>query len=391
MADLDIEQITAFRKAHVGKTVEYSFRAIGENDWSTTKGQIGENGVTITEGDYKVYYDFPNAQFEYRRIRVVGNDGATLAQIDPTPPTSRVQSRAASLERATIHQGVQQAADEGRAERLALANLLAEMRESSAAERRQLLEEQRVANAAAAAERLQMQQLLAQVAQATTALQHALASQRATPAQATTTTTTHAPPPATATPATATPTTADDATIGGRFEGDVHYPGKWDLSTPEAVRLKRLEVMQTFGITNRSSAFRQRAFNVLSAWMDNAYEQGEWNEALVQVGVVAMENLRSCVATEDLKVNARDLFTATATPASDKLGEAISTLAKEAEKRGRSRGRGRQDGHGYGRSNFNNNNSSGTYNTNNNNNNNNSYNNAGRGRGQGNFRGPAQQ
>ena len=378
MADLDIEQITAFRKAHVGKTVEYSFRAIGDNDWITAKGLIGANGVMIAEGEHNVYYDFPNAQFEYRRVRVLGGDGATLAQIDPTPPTSRVQSRAASLERATIHQGVQQAADEGRAERLALANLLAEMRESSAAERRQLLEEQRVANAAAAAERLQMQQLLAQVAQATTALQHALASQRATPAQ-TTTTTTHAPPPA---PATATPTTAaDDTTIGNRFAGDVHYPGKWDLSTPEAVRLKRLEVQQTFGINIQSSAFRQRAFNVLSAWMDNAYEQGEWNEALVQVGVVAMENLRSCVATEDLKVNARDLFNATATPASDKLGEAISTLAKEAEKRGRSRGRGRQDGHGYGRSNHNSNV----------NNNNNTNNNAGRGRGQGNFRGPAQQ
>ena len=112
--------------------------------------------------------------------------------------------------------------------------------------------------------------------------------------------------------------------------------------------------MQPFAINNRASAFRQRAFNVLSAWMDNAYEQAEWNEALVQVGVVAMENLRSCVATEDLKVNARDLFAATATPASDKLGEAISSLAKEAEKRGRSRGRGRQDGNGYGRGGYNN-------------------------------------
>ena len=121
----------------------------------------------------------------------------------------------------------------------------------------------------------------------------------------------------------------------------------------------------------------------LSAWMDNAYEQAEWNEAPVQVGVVAMENLRSCVATEDLKVNARDLFAATATPASDKLGEAISSLAKEAEKRGRSRGRGRQDGNGYGRGGHNNSNN-GTGATNNNNN-------AGRGRGQGNFRGPAQQ
>ena len=137
---------------------------------------------------------------------------------------------------------------------------------------------------------------------------------------------------------------------------------------------------QIFVIYIESSAFR----NARSAWMDNACKQGEWNEALIQVGVVAMENLRSCVATEDLKVNARDLFNATATPSSDKLGEAISTLAKEAEKRGRSRGRGRQDGHGYGRSNHNNN-------SNGNNNNNNTNNNAGRGRGQGNFRGPAQQ
>ena len=176
-----------------------------------------------------------------------------------------------------------------------------------------------------------MQQALAQIAQATAALQNAIATQRATPAATTASATAsapHAPAPTTAT------TAADDTTIGSRFEGDVLYPGKWDLSTPEAVRLKRLEVMQTFAINNRASAFRQRAFNVLSAWMDNAYEQAEWNEALVQVGVVAMENLRSCVATEDLKVNARDLFAATATPASDKLGEAISSLAKEAEKRG---------------------------------------------------------
>jgi hypothetical protein len=219
-----------------------------------------------------------------------------------------------------------------------------------------------------------MQQALAQIAQATAAPQNAIATQRATPAATTATATASAPN------APAPTTAADDTTIGSRFEGDVLYPGKWDLSTPEAVRLKRLEVMQTFAINNRASAFRQRAFNVLSAWMDNAYEQAEWNEALVQVGVVAMENLRSCVATEDLKVNARDLFAATATPASDKLGEAISSLAKEAEKRGRSRGRGRQDGNGYGRGGHNNSNNGA-----------NNNNNAGRGRGQGNFRGPAQQ
>ena len=118
--------------------------------------------------------------------------------------------------------------------------------------------------------------------------------------------------------------------------------------------------------------------------MDTAYEQGEWNDAMIRMGVISMENLRSCVAIEDLKVNPRDLFAATANSPTNKLGEAISTLAKEAEKRGRSRGRGRQDGHGYGRSNHNNN-------SNGNNNNNNTNNNAGRGRGQGNSRGPAQQ
>ena len=379
----DIVEIEAFRKRNVGKKVHYKVRLLGSNEaWKTCEGVLTDSGVTIHESGYDVFYDFPNEEFEYSSIRAVANDGAT-SYLNPSPATSRVQSRAASMERATIHhgvqgvqQGVQQAADEGRAERLAIANLIAEMRESSAAERRLLLEEQRAANAAAAAERLQMQQALAQIAQATAALQNAIATQRATPA-ATTASAPHAPAPTTAT------TAADDTTIGSRFEGDVLFPGKWDLSTPEAVRLKRLEVMQTFAINNRASAFRQRAFNVLSAWMDNAYEQAEWNEALVQVGVVAMENLRSCVATEDLKVNARDLFAATATPASDKLGEAISSLAKEAEKRGRSRGRGRQDGNGYGRGGHNNSNN-GTGTTNNNNN-------AGRGRGQGNFRGPAQQ
>ena len=123
---------------------------------------LTDSGVTIYESGYDVFYDFPNEEFEYSSIRAVANDGA-MSYLNPSPATSRVQSRAASMERATIHhgvqgvqQGVQQAADEGRAERLAIAK----MRESSAAERRLLLEEQRAANAAAAAERLQMQQAL---------------------------------------------------------------------------------------------------------------------------------------------------------------------------------------------------------------------------------------
>ena len=126
--------------------------------WRSDYGELlTDSGVTIYESGYDVFYDFPNEEFEYSSIRAVANDGA-MSYLNPSPATSRVQSRAASMERATIHhgvqgvkQGVQQAADEGRAERLAIANLIAEMRESSAAERQLLLEERRAANAAAAA------------------------------------------------------------------------------------------------------------------------------------------------------------------------------------------------------------------------------------------------
>ena len=132
----DIVEIEAFRKKNVGKKVHYKVRVLGSNDaWKTCEGVLTDSGVTIYESGYDVFYDFPNEEFEYSSIRAVANDGA-MSYLNPSP--ARVQSRAASMERATIHhgvqgvqQGVQQAADEGRAERLAIANLIAEMREST--------------------------------------------------------------------------------------------------------------------------------------------------------------------------------------------------------------------------------------------------------------------
>jgi hypothetical protein len=117
--------------------------------------------------------------------------------------------------------------------------------------------------------------------------------------------------------------------------------------------MKRLEVQQMFAITASSSPYRWRAFNQLSAWMDAAFENPIWSDAFTNVGVTAMENLRAVIAQEDQKINARALFAATSNLPSDKMGDVISTLAKEAEKqqqRGRGRGRAQgtphQSGHG---------------------------------------------
>jgi hypothetical protein len=113
-------------------------------------------------------------------------------------------------------------------------------------------------------------------------------------------------------------------------------------------------VQQMFAITATSSPYRWRAFNQLSAWMDAAFEQPSWSEAFANVGVTAMENLRAVVAQEDQKINARSLFTATSSLPSDKMGDAISALAKETEKQQRGRGRGR-GGYGHGAQSNNNN------------------------------------
>ena len=172
----DIVEIEAFRKLHVGKNVQYKVRALGSNDaWKTFEGMLTDAGVTIREGGYDVYYDFPNADFEYASIRAVATDG-TFSHLDPSPSTSRAQSRAASLEREAINNTVTRTSEQGANERRIIAELIAQMRESGAAERRQLLEEQRAAAAAAALERSQMQALLIQVAEATTRLQTALAT-----------------------------------------------------------------------------------------------------------------------------------------------------------------------------------------------------------------------
>ena len=365
----DIVEIEAFRKKHIGKNVQYKVRALGTNEaWKTFEGLLTESGVTIREAGYDVYYDFPNGDFEYSAICAVGGDGV-VSHLAPSPASSRAQSRAASLERAAINNAVARTSEQGAEERRMIAELISQMRESSAAERRQLLEEQRAAAAAAAAERSQMQALLIQVAEATTRLQTALAAATA-----------QRPPTAPTAPAPTTATTAaDDSTVGRRVEGDIFFPGRWQFLRPEDVMLKRLEVQQMFQISASSSPYRWRAFNALSSWMDAAFEQPVWSEAFANIGVTAMENLRAVVAQEDQKINARLLFSATATVPSDKVGEAISTLAKEAEKqRGRSRGRG-------GGSN-NTNNRHGSNNNNNNNNNSGSNN-----RHQGNFKGPSQQ
>ena len=346
----DIVEIEAFRRNNVGKKVHYKVRVLGSNDaWKTCEGVLTDSGVKIYESGYDVFYDFPNEEFEYSSIRAVAEDGSP-SYLHPSPATSRVQSRAASMERATIHhgvqgvqQGVQQAADEGRAERLAIANPIAEMRESSAAERRLLLEEQRAAAAAAAANQARVEAILLQLAEATRFLQAAATGsnpqQQATPAQQAT-----------------APQQKDEeqTTIGRRLELDIFFPQKWDLSKPEAVQLKRAQVMQFFAITSKSSPQRWRAFNQLSSWMDSAFEVPVWSEAFANIGVTAMENLRAQVAYEDNNVNSRALFDATANLPSDKMGDAISALAKEAAKqqRGRSRGRG---GYGHGAQSNNNN------------------------------------
>jgi hypothetical protein len=146
----------------------------------------------------------------------------------------------------------------------------------------------------------------------------------------------------------------EQTTIGRRLELDIFFPQKWDLSKPEAVQLKRAQVMQFFSITSKSSPQRWRAFNQLSSWMDSAYEVPVWSEAFANIGITAMENLRAQVAYEDNNVNSRALFDATANLPSDKMGDAIAALAKEASKqRGRSRGRG---GYGHGAQSSNNNN-----------------------------------
>jgi len=117
-----------------------------------------------------------------------------------------------------------------------------------------------------------------------------------------------APPPA---PTTAPTTTPDMAqTVARRVELDVLYVSRWQLDTPEQVAQKRMEVMHHFSITPRPSPYRLRAFNTLSAWMDSAFEQHVWSDAFLNLGVAAMESLRSVAFQEDDGISAHALYAA---------------------------------------------------------------------------------
>ena len=126
----DIVEIEAFRKKNVGKKVHYKVRLLGSNEaWKTCEGVLTDSGVTIYEAGYDVFYDFPNEEFEYLSIRAVAQDG-TPSYLDPSPATSRAQSRAASMERAAINTTVQQTSQQASDERRVIAELISQMRDS---------------------------------------------------------------------------------------------------------------------------------------------------------------------------------------------------------------------------------------------------------------------
>lgn len=441
---MDLEEILEFRKRHVGRPIIYKYRALGSTeDWKLVNAVITERGVKAADGDdHFSYYDFPAADFEYSEIQVQRPDG-NISRLDPSPATSRAQSRAASQEREVIARMVVDADSEGRSQRTQIAQLLQQSTEQSqreretilstqtlateegranaraaAAERRQLQEESKAAAAAASQERVQMlnaqRQMMEEAARERQQIMQALGAltNAATATQQTMMETLaqirqqtqqqqqqqqQPPQPAphqrltqhntTATTTTTTTTTEPQATIGRRQELDVLFPANWDLSTPASVISKRLQVTQYFEITARSSPYRLRAYNVLSVWMDQAFEQQvllgseTMSESMVEMGKTALENLRATVAQEDRHINARSLYDATAVLPGDKFGEAIAQLEKSASKGGRG-------GRGRGRGGWNNNNNNSQ---NNNNSSSHTNNNTSNGQQQGNWRGPARQ
>ena len=112
----DIAEITAFRKKHVGKKVQYKVRSLGSFDeWMAFEGVLTDSGVTVHKNGYDSYYDFPSEEYEYSSIRAIGQDGS-FSILDASPAASRAKSRAASMERAAIDNSLQlpsqQASDE---------------------------------------------------------------------------------------------------------------------------------------------------------------------------------------------------------------------------------------------------------------------------------------
>ena len=131
----DIAEIIAFRKRHIGKRVQYKVRSLGSfEEWVSVEGVLTDNGVMVHKGGYDTYYDFPSEEFEYSGIRALGQDGATSI-LEPSPAASRAQSRAASLERAEINSTVRQTSQQAGEERRMSAELIAQTRESGAADR----------------------------------------------------------------------------------------------------------------------------------------------------------------------------------------------------------------------------------------------------------------
>lgn len=414
------EALIRFREQHNGAFTRYKFRpADSDEQWQMAVGQIDGTSVKVDTKGYTEWFVFPSEDFEYMEVEVE-KDGA-YSKFNPSPNPSRMQSRAASQQRENaIAELVATTAAQSQGER----NFIREQNDAHAlrasqerdvllqttlnlekkgtAERREMLDIQRQWHEASAKERNAMMNTQGRVldaldrltaaTQATQQAMEEIANQmrqqrQATPQQQTTQQHMQhqllqslqqqlAPQQQQPQPQQ---TAADipETTIGRRPENDIFYVTRWNFSSAETVHLKKLEIQQFFEITLRSSPYRLRAWNSLSAWMDLAFAnqlmspESPMDEVTAGLGKVLMENLRATVAHEDKRINPRALYDATSNLANDTMGDAMARLERSATRNDRGRSRTR--------TNFGNNNNTRTSNSNNANGQ------------QGNLRGPARQ
>lgn len=433
---MDLAQIIAFRDQNIGAHIRFQHRALGSNsEWSETLGVIEKDAVRMDDPESGLFLrvDFPSEEYEYRCVEVRRQNGS-YGRLDPSPPTSRAQSRAQSQQRQeelerfllknaassesqrdeirrTQAQQIEQALSlEAAAATQRNALLAATERNtqqtiaigSEASEQRRLMDQARIADARAAAEDRRQkaektERLLAESAERQTQLMETMnqilfelrrmgQQTPATPLQQQNPTTQQRTqrPEALAQqylgPQTAAEEPERTTTIGRRQEFDIFFPEEWDFTDVEKIGRKKVELMHFFQIHQGSSPFRWRAWNGLHAWMEdtvgseNALDQfGRIRPSCAAVGKVLLENLRATVLQEEKRINARALYDQTASVTGDRLGEVAAQLERAATRTGRtSRGGGRRYNNGFP-------------------NNNNNGNNNSSGQQQGNFRGPARQ
>ena len=293
------EQIRTLAERNVGAQCTFLSQYRGSSTWSRTTGIIHPGFKIFTNTDE--YCDFPHADFIYKGIEIAAADGRQT-RLEPSPEPAPPRDSQERRERREIFEKVIESHNASSMERGAMRALLEQIDGKAEAQRANIHETlqqmgetvKRMGEAVLqmrAEGESQRSVLLNEIRSALIAQQpHQQPPQPFQQQQAT---------------ARTQQTTTDTATIGRRQELDVFFPSEWDLSSPEKVNLKRLQITQYFEINARSSPYRLRAFNALSLWMDQVLEQqlllatDVMPETTVEMGKVLLENLRAVVAQED--------------------------------------------------------------------------------------------